>query len=286
MLQQKILVAGATGYLGKYIVATLLQQGFHTTALARQPHKLEGLSVDAVIHAEVTKPTTIQGCCDTIDCVISTVGITKQTDGLSYMEVDYQANLNLLNEAQKSGVKKFIYISVFNGDLLKNLKICEAKERFVEALKNSGLEYCIIRPNGFFSDMTEFYHMAQKGQVYLFGDGNLQLNPIHGQDLAQFCVEAITEQQSEINVGGPFVLRQNEIAGLAFKAVGKPIKIRYIPHWLRKMLLRLLRRILPAKTFGPIEFFMTVMAMEMIAPQYGTHSLQSYFKSLGSTPKT
>jgi hypothetical protein len=45
--------------------------------------------------------------------------------------------MNLLQEAKKSRVKKFIYVSVLNGENLRHLKICDAKERFVEQLKKS-----------------------------------------------------------------------------------------------------------------------------------------------------
>ena len=100
-----------------------------------------------------------------------------------------------------------------------HLKICDAKERFVEQLQASGTEYCIIRPNGFFSDMTEFYTMAKKGRVYLFGNGELKTNPIHGEDLAAVCVEAIDKSDQEIKVGGPETLTHNEIATLAFETV-------------------------------------------------------------------
>ena len=40
--------------------------------------------------------------------VISTVGITRQKDGLTYMDVDFQSNVNLIEEAKKEGVKKII----------------------------------------------------------------------------------------------------------------------------------------------------------------------------------
>ena len=99
--------------------------------------------------------------------VISTVGITKQKDGLTYMDVDYQANLNLLEEAKKSGVKKFIYVSVLNGEKLKATKICYAKEKFVERLKNSGIEYCVVRPNGFYSDIRG--NKANIGFIQMLG---------------------------------------------------------------------------------------------------------------------
>ena len=203
-----VLLAGATGYLGQFIAQELQQQGLTTTILVRNQAKFDktGISAQKIIQAALIHPQTLQGCCQGIHTVISTIGITKQKDGLSYMEVDYQANLNLLQEAQKAGVQKFIYVSALNGDHLQHLKIFEAKEKFVTALKNSGLAYTIIRPNGFFSDLTAFYEMTKKGRIYLFGKGQAQLNPIHGADLAKVCVEAIQQSQKTIEVGGPELL--------------------------------------------------------------------------------
>jgi uncharacterized protein YbjT (DUF2867 family) len=126
--------------------------------------------------------------CKDIDIVFSALGITKQKDGLTYMEVDYQGNKNILNEALESRVSKFMYVSVLNADKLKHLEIIKAKEKFAEELKLSNIEHIIIRPNGFFSDITEVFKMAQKGRVYLFGDGEYRGNPIHGADLAEACV--------------------------------------------------------------------------------------------------
>jgi uncharacterized protein YbjT (DUF2867 family) len=281
---KKILLAGATGYLGSFILKELERCGYQNKIIVRNKNKLSGFdpAKTVVLTAEVTKPQTLQNICEGIDLVISTVGITNQKDGLTYMDVDYQANLNLLKEAKKSGVKKFIYVSVLNGEKLKYLKICAAKEKFVQELKNSGLDYCIIRPNGFFSDMTEFYNMAKKGRIYLFGNGELKSNPIHGQDLAEIIVSYIETEEKEIKAGGPQILTQNEIAGTAFKALDKTPKITYISNWLRILVLKLLKIFTPSKTYGPIEFFMTVMAMNMIAPEYGKHTLKEYFEIMNN----
>lgn len=259
-----------------------MRKGYSTKVLVRNPKKFKesGINVEKIIKAEVTDKSTLTDCCKGIDAIISSIGITKQKDGLSYMDVDFQANLNLLDEAKKNGVKKFIYVSVFNGEKLKELKICEAKEKFVDELKKSGLDFCIIRPNGFFSDMTEFYNMAKKGKIYLFGNGNQKANPIHGEDLAKICISAIDNNEKEINVGGPEILTQNEIANLAFNAVGKSPKISHIPDWMRRLALNTAKYFMNSKNFGPIEFFMNVMAIEMVAPQYGNHTLKNYFNEL------
>jgi uncharacterized protein YbjT (DUF2867 family) len=279
---KRVLLAGITGYLGSYIAKELKKRDYTVKAIARNPEKLKQSNIETneILKAEVTQPDSIKDSCKDIDAVISTVGITRQKDGLTYMDVDYQANMNLLQEAIKSGVKKFIYISVLNGENLRNLKMCHAKELFVDQLIKSGLDYCIIRPNGFFSDMTEFFTMAKKGRVYLFGDGELKTNPIHGEDLAVVCVDAIDKSVKEIKVGGPETLTHNEIAAIAFKALGAKPKMTHIPNWVRLVILKMVRLFSGSKVYGPIEFFMTVMAMNMVAPEYGRHTLGEYYHSL------
>ena len=281
---KKILLAGSTGYLGIYIAKELQQRSYFFRAIARSPEKLAKNDIEAneTLKAELTDPNSIKKCCEGVDIVISTVGITRQKDGLTYMDVDYQANMNLLIEAQKSGAKKFIYISVLNGEKLRNLKICDAKELFVEQLKRSGIDYCIVRPNGFFSDMSEIFNMAKNGRIYLFGKGKLKANPIHGEDLATFCVDAIETPDKEVEIGGPETLTQNEMASMAFKVLGNKPKITYIPDWIRVTVLKLVKLVTISRFYGPVEFFMTVMAMDMLAPEYGNHTLKEYFTILNN----
>jgi len=278
MAKNKVLLAGATGYLGRYITQELLSRNLETKIIVRDEHKVKFDAPNLeIIEAEVTKPETLDNLFNGVDVVISTVGITRQKDGLTYMDVDYQVNKNLIDEAKKSGVQKFIYISVLNGEKLRQLKICEAKEKLGDYLKSSGLDYCIIRPNGFFSDMGDFLKMAKGGKVYLFGDGKLKLNPIHGEDLAKVIVDTINQDAKEINIGGPDILSQNDIAELALKAYSKPIKIIHLPDWIRKFTLWTVRTFTSSKTYGPIEFFMTTMVMDMQAPQYGKFKLEDFF---------
>jgi uncharacterized protein YbjT (DUF2867 family) len=277
----KIAIAGATGYLGKHLVYQIIKQKIDGVALARNLEKIaefEGKNLQKT-KAEFTRPETLNGILNGVDTLISTVGITRQKDGLTYMDVDYQANLNLLKEAQRAGIRKFIYVSVLNGEKMRSLKICEAKERFVDELKQSGMEYCVIRPNGFFSDMKDFLTMAKGGKVYLFGDGKLKLNPIHGEDLAKMILETIHEDKKEINVGGPDMLSQNDIAALALKAYSKPVKIIHLPNWIRRCTLWGVRTFTSSKTYGPIEFFMSTMVMDMQAPKYGKHRLEDFFNA-------
>lgn len=276
----KILVAGATGYLGGHIVWELKREGFFVRAVVRDPKKLKKTdpAVDDVFQAELTRPGTLAGCCDGIDTVITSVGITRQKDGLTYMDVDYQANLNLMQEALKSGVRRFIYIFIFNAEKMGALKIIRAKQRFADELKQSGLNYCLIKPTGFFSDMREFLEMAKKGTVSLFGKGDHRINPIDGSDLARICVDAVKNETKVIDVGGPAVLTHTGIAETAFGVLHRPVRIRRIPIWTKDLFLFLLRNLSSVRYYGPIEFLMTVLTMDMVAPSFGEKDLSSYFQ--------
>jgi uncharacterized protein YbjT (DUF2867 family) len=165
------------------------------------------------------------------------------------------------------------------GHNLRHLKIFEAKERFTDELKASGLNYSVIRPNGFFSDMGDFLNMAKGGRVYLFGHGNFKLNPIHGADLAEVCVDKILSDEKEPSVGGQDILSQNEIATLALKAWNKKEKITHLPDWIRKFTIWSLRTFTSSKTYGPIEFFLTALASDNIATQYGGRKLEAFFNN-------
>ncbi|WP_394746877.1 SDR family oxidoreductase [Spongiimicrobium salis] len=274
-----ILIAGATGYLGNHIVQIIMAKGLPARLLTRKRGKLEQYESSSIeiMEATVTEPNTLSKSCEGIDTVISTIGITRQKDGFTYMDVDYQANLNLLREAQRAGVRKFIYVSAINGDKHRDLKIFEAKEAFVDELKTSGLEYTVIRPNGFFSDMRDFLQMAGKGRVFLFGNGKQLMNPIHGADLAEIILDMIDDPTHECAVGGPDVLTQNEIAELAFDALGRVPNIWYLPDWVRRFTLWSVRSFTSVETYGPIEFFLTLMANDNVAMRYGTHKLKDFY---------
>jgi uncharacterized protein YbjT (DUF2867 family) len=275
-----IIIAGSTGYLGRHLIGALQTKNLPFRAITRNTQKLldAGLPLSRIITAQVTQPETLRGQLEGSEILISTVGITRQKDGLTYLDVDYQANLNLLREAQRAGIRKMIYVSAINGQHLRHLKIMEAKERFVDALISSGLDYIIIRPNGFFSDMSDFLAMAKKGTVYLFGHGQYKLNPIHGADLAEMILDSRDLANSQIEVGGPDILTQDEIANLALDAFNNPGKTIHLPDWTRRAIIWLARTFTSSKTYGSLEFFLTMMGQDNIGPRYGVHRLETFFK--------
>ncbi len=279
--KQRVLVAGATGYLGGFVVKEFKSRGYYVRALARSPQKLDTLkdAIDETVIGEITDPESIKDVCEGIDVVFSSVGITKQKTRLTFRDVDYQGNMNLLQAAKLAGVKKFIYVSVLNGPQLPHLAIVKAHEDFVDELKASGMDHAVLRPTGYFSDMGEFFDMARKGRVYLFGSGNDSVNPIHGADLAVSCVDAAEYHQQEFDVGGPEVLTWREVAELAFEIQGKPVKITPVPVWMIKSAVKI-TKLFNRRQGELLAFMSTMMTSKVVAPATGTHTLREHYKSL------
>lgn len=276
---KRVLIAGATGYLGRYLCAEYQRRGWHVTALVRNKSRGDELAADAIIEAEVTWPETLHETMTDIDLVVSALGITRQADGVGYWDVDYQGNRNLLDEALRRNVKKFAFIHVFNADQMMHVPLVAAKSAFVRELLDADIQSTIIAPTGYFSDMADFLAMAKSGRVWLFGSGQYKINPVHGADLAAATFEAINRGDVWCDVGGPDTYTHNELAKLCFSVVGKPPRITHLPDVLRRMTLHILPRLAPRRIAGPAQFFLTALAMNMTAEQFGTYHLAAHFQS-------
>jgi len=290
-MTKTVLVAGSTGYLGKFAVRAFKQRGYRVRALTRSEERLAEAGpftapavaefVDEVFVGEITKPNTLDGLMDGVDLVFSSVGISRQRDGLTFEQIDHQANRLLVDLAKRAGVEKFVYVSLWGQAEIGHLEIVRAHEKAVAALEDSGLPHCIVRPSGYFSDMGVLLDMARKGRSFLVGAGENQFNPIHGADLAEVCVDAMESNEPELGAGGPDTMTQRQAAELAFDVLGQPAKIVVLPMWLMRGGVRLIR--LLNTQFGDLfEFIVTAGEIDGVAPSIGKTTLRSYFEELAA----
>lgn len=277
-----VLIAGATGYLGHFLVRHFVSAGWQVKALVRNASKAADLGAHQLVEAQATEPSSLVGHFDQVDLVVSSLGITRQKDGLDYWDVDYQANVNLLDAALDAEVPQFAYVHVIAAQQLLQVPMVAAKQAFVERLQSAPLTSTVIAPSGYFSDMAEFLTMAKAGRVWLFGDGSPRLNPIHGDDLAKAIVESCETQRPWLNIGGPDVFTQQALAQLAFDALNRPAKITHLPDGIRRALLVVLRWAVPRPISGPMRFFLSAMAEDMVGDCHGQHHLLDHFKSLAA----
>jgi uncharacterized protein YbjT (DUF2867 family) len=291
---QRVLVAGSTGYVGRFATQAFKQRGCWVRALTRSTERLAQPGpfsapafgpddVDDVFVGELTRPETLEGLMDGIDVVFSSVGISRQRDRLSFEQVDYRCNHTLIELCTGTDVAKFVYVSMqgADGPEIADLAITRAHEKVVAELVASGMDYSIVRPCGYFSDMGALLSMAKRGRVFLVGPGDNRMSPIHGRDLGEICVDAAEGDEHEVQAGGPEVMTQREAAELAFDVAGKPAKITVVPLWLAGGLVRGIR--LLSKQYGDLaEFIVVAGEVDGVGPPRGTTTLRSYFEELAA----
>lgn len=289
---KRVLIAGATGYLGRYTVKAFKRAGYRVRVLVRSEKKLSQMGtalspmiaddVDEVHIGDITRPETLVGICEDVDIVFSSISLMGQSSSLTWHDVDYMGNVNILNEAIQANVQKFIFISVFNANSLMHVPIVKAHEDFAQVLANSAIPYTVIRPTGYFSDLGTFLEMAKSGRVYLLGDGTQQINPIHGADLAQVVLVSVSDHKTDINIGGAKTYKWDDIAKIAFEVARISPRITHIPIGLARLGVRVLKP-LKKQTAQLMDFFVSSSALESIAPQTGSQDLKKHYEALMSS---
>ncbi|NTU67426.1 MAG: SDR family oxidoreductase [Chlorobiaceae bacterium] len=292
MAQKKVLVAGASGYLGRYVVSEFAGRGYAVRALARDRNRLSGIGQNfepdvsglvAEVHiGDATDRPSLRGACNGVDIVFSCMRLTKPQHGVTSEEVDHLGNRALLEEALESGVKRFVYVSVFNADKMPDSDMVRAHELFVADLRASAMAYTVIRPTAYFNDMGMFFGFARKGHVFLFGDGSNRFNPIHGADLAKVCADAATDEgDREVAVGGPDTFTYDQTNLMAFEALGLSPKITHMPMWIGDAALFIIGFF--NRPLGSImSFALAVSRMENVAPSFGTRRLKDFYRELAA----
>eukprot|EP00607_Mallomonas_marina_P007292 CAMPEP_0182418084 /NCGR_PEP_ID=MMETSP1167-20130531/2542_1 /TAXON_ID=2988 /ORGANISM="Mallomonas Sp, Strain CCMP3275" /LENGTH=324 /DNA_ID=CAMNT_0024592071 /DNA_START=246 /DNA_END=1220 /DNA_ORIENTATION=- len=236
--KKRVIIVGATGYIGKFVVKESVRRGYETVAVCRQSSApkddfFEGAEViaadvtneNSVLENALQKPADIM-----ISCLASRSGVKSD----SYA-IDYQATLNCLNAARQKKVEHFILLSAFCVQK-PLLEFQNAKLKFEDALKSAGdIKYSIVRPTAFFKSVSGQLELLQQGWPFvMFGDGKIcKCNPIAEQDLATYminCIEDSEKWNKVLNIGGPDEgMTMKQQGDMLFEVVGKEPKFWYVP---------------------------------------------------------
>lgn len=277
------LLVGATGYLGRYVALELHSRGHRVRAVVRDRARAEergpsgspslrGL-VDEWVVGDVTSPGDVVDVAKGADHVISTLGVTKQK--ADPWDVDFRANRGVLESALRHGAQSFCYVNVLGGDRCP-AELTRAKSAFAADLTASTISSQVVNPPGYFSDVSETLAMAQRGRVFLLDPG-ARINPIHGADLAGFCVDRVTDGSSgSWDVGGPEIFTWREIAELAFEAVGRQERVTTVPPVLARGAIAAIRPF-NHRAADTMTFLVWGLVTDCVGERIGSRRLAEFF---------
>lgn len=277
----KILVAGA-GVLGTRLIRVFLGRDLEVVAIALNSREFQGLEHPRLraVACDVTNPEQLEGLCRGVDAVVSCIGITRLKGKLTHMDVDYRGNLNLLREAERSGVRKFAIVSPEGVDEgADTVPLLEARRLFEQELRKSPVGWLVFHAGGFFTDLAEMGRMAEKGSLFVIGHGKNVFTPIAVEDLAEIVADDVLARSKEvIHVGGPEDMSWNEICEVCFANYGKTPRILRVPVWLCRLTLWMIKPFSkPYHAMGRLLVFMSTR--DLPTAKRGRMRLADYLKA-------
>jgi uncharacterized protein YbjT (DUF2867 family) len=255
-MQQRVLLTGASGFVGSAVVKGLTQSGLSVNALVNRRTLPETGAQVKSIRADLFDPAALDGAMAGCAVAIHLIGIIQENSkkGITFERMHIEATRRVVEAAQRSGVKRFVHMSAMGVRADAETEYGRTKWRAEQIVRESGLDWTIFRPSMIHGPNGEFMKMEAKWArkqsppflfMPYFGAGLLGLNakgrvqPIFVDDVARAFVEAIGNSKSigrVYELGGADRLTWPMMHRIASQGiVGKQRLTLGIPAWYGKL---------------------------------------------------
>jgi uncharacterized protein YbjT (DUF2867 family) len=236
------LVVGATGPvgLGGEICRQLRAEGKPVRALLRptaNAERVAGLRSIGVefVEGDLKDRASLDAACQGIHTVIASATTTvSRQSGNTIETVDLAGQLQLVDAARAAGIDHYLYIS-FSGAIEGDFPLRNAKRGVEQHLKQSGLDYTILRPTYFMevwlSPTVGFDY--PNAQATIYGEGRNPISWIARDDVARFavlCLEHPAARNATFELGGPEALNPLEVVRIFEEVGGRPFAVQHVPE--------------------------------------------------------
>lgn len=217
-----ILVTGATGRVGRYLVPQLVERGAGVRVLTRDPAKADFPGGVEVVKGDLLNIDSLRGAFSGI----STLFLLNAVTGDEFTQA-----IITLNIAREAGVDRIVYLSVFQADQAVNVPHFAVKygaERMLEAM---GFSATILRPTYFIDNEVMVKDVITEHGVYPIPIGSKGVAMVDARDIAEVAaIELIRREDAPgrlpvetINLVGPDTLTGEQVAEIWTEVLGRPI---------------------------------------------------------------
>ncbi|MBF9255022.1 SDR family oxidoreductase [Pontibacter sp. 172403-2] len=221
----KIGITGATGQLGRLVVAKLKAKvdPDKIVALVRTPQKAEALGVE-VRKADYTQPETLNSALQGIDTLLL----------ISSSEVGLRAtqHKNVIEAAKISGIKHIVYTSLLHADT-STLSLADEHRATEAMLKEAGIPYTIMRNGWYTENYTGSIQGALAGGAFMGSAGEGKISSASREDFADAAVAVLTGEGHEGKVyelAGDEAYTLSDLAAEISRQTGKDIPYKNLPE--------------------------------------------------------
>jgi uncharacterized protein YbjT (DUF2867 family) len=242
MSKQKILVVGATGYLGGKVVQQALTKGKTVLALVRpgsDATKLEAAGVE-IVRGDLTDRPSLIGALEGADALITTaIGYAKRRKTDSLAAVDDIGNRNLVDAARATGLPLFVFTSILTADKAVHVPHYYQKKMIEDYLEQQGVPFVALRPGGFLDSLLSA-KAVQRGQIRGMISPSARASTILAEDVARYLVQSVDTPAvlgKRVALGAEPVVDLHEIARLLSDILGRKITVQNLPDFAVKSMM-------------------------------------------------
>ncbi|MBR4348098.1 MAG: NAD(P)H-binding protein [Fibrobacter sp.] len=243
----KVLVTGGAGVVGRALCRELLKRGVCVRVLSLPGDSLvQSLppSVE-VAYGNVADYESIRPAFDGVDCVFHLAAILLSNDADAFEKINAGGTRNVVSACQDAGVRRLLYVSSISVTYPELTPYGASKLAGEAAVKDSGLEWTIVRPTLVIGDGggVEFRMFADfvcKFPVYpMPGGGVSKKRPVRSVDLVKGIAAAGLTRDAvgkTYALAGPEVMTMAEMARRVLRQAGLRHWMVPLPWWLARML--------------------------------------------------
>ena len=228
-------VTGSFGYIGKYITKELLERGQEVKTITTHPAKPNpfGDKVKAASY-HFNDPEKLTAYLSGSETLFNTYWVRFNYRDWSFDQALENTRI-LFNCAVNAGVKKVVQISVTNPVENDELPYYRGKAQQEELLKETGLDYAIIRPTLVFGKEDILVNniawtIRNFPVVPIFGSGTYRVQPVFVEDLARIVVDLALSAGSQVtDAVGPENYTYEEFLRLIARELNRKIAFVAIP---------------------------------------------------------
>ena len=235
-----IAVTGATGFVGRHVVARLAARGHRVRALVRSPERARrslACFPTELVAGDLHDTAALATLTRDADAVIHLVGIIVETGSATFPAVHVEGTRRLLAAARDAGVRRFVHMSAVGArDAPGATRYHRTKWQAEELVRASGGEYAIFRPslisgpgNVPIRTLARLHRWCPV--VPVFGDGRFPTQPVWIEDVAGAFARAAEEPAivGAFELGGSEVLTYEQFLRAIGRAVGRPRPLVHVP---------------------------------------------------------
>jgi uncharacterized protein YbjT (DUF2867 family) len=240
----RILVTGATGFVGPAIVQRLVDEGHTVRVLEHTAGSSAELPSQEAVPGSMTDPESLRRAVEGQDAVVHLVALLSGKPE-EFERVMEQGTRDLLEAASDAGVRRFVLMSALGTtEETKDLvPYYGAKWQMEQDVKASGLEHVIFRPSFVFGReggaLGQFKKIAKLAPVTpIVGPGTQRIQPIWLDDVAAYFAAAIEKPEAAnrtFELGGPDAVTWNEFWSRLKRAQGAHRLSVHVPFGLMRM---------------------------------------------------